>query len=188
MKRLSDKNLKSQCCTTKWFCWAVHKGWVDVHPILSDFPFLFYRWGNCKSVFTVTAVKILELMLQLRSECHTVWCWVQLPGHSSIPVDAAEGTMQHSTLRTDTNGWTQMTCRYHPTSMRCAPSAQSVWQLLTAMDSLKSQLHPLLSRSTYWPHHLWWAEWDRSKKPATPSALKVYILTTSSLMSRMGQI
>ena len=106
-------------------------------------------------------------MLQLRSECHTVWCWVQLPGHSSIPVDAAEGTIQHSTLRTDTNGWTQMTCRYHPTSMRCAPSAQSVWQLLTAMDSLKSQLHPLLSRSTYWPHHLWWAEWDRSKLLST---------------------
>ena len=100
-------------------------------------------------------------MLQLRSECHTVWCWVQLPGHSSIPVDAAEGTMQHSTLGTDTNGWTQMTSHCHPMSMRCAPSAQSVRQLLTAVDSLKSQLHP---RSTYWPHHrLWWAGWDRSK-------------------------
>ena len=107
-------------------------------------------------------------MLELRSECHTVWCWVQLPGHSSIPVDAAEGTMQHSTLGTDTNGWMQMTRRCHPTSMRCAPSAQSVRQLLTAVDSLKSQLHPLLPRSTYWPHHhLWWAEWDRSKLLST---------------------
>lgn len=67
-----------------------------------------------------------------------------------------------------TGNWMQMTRRCHPTSMRCAPSAQSAWQLLTAVDSLKSQLHPLLPRSTYWPHHhLWWAEWDRSKLLST---------------------